>query len=292
MEKRGLGRGLAALISDSAPTKTGGEVISIPLTQLTANPYQPRTQFDIEKMEELTASIREHGILQPILVIKIGHEQYELVAGERRFRAAQTAGLSIIPALVKEFSKQEQLEVAIIENLQREDIGVMETARAYRNLIDEFGLQQDAIAQRVGKSRSAISNTLRLLKLPQEIQESVELGEISEGHARALLTATEKETMLAVWKSITQKSLTVRDVERLCRVSHETPKEKTVEPNHQPESVAAQRADPNEVAFAVQLQEKLGTKVSIRRMTASSGKIEIEFYSTDELERIGEILLA
>ena len=289
MEKRGLGRGLAALISDSAPEKSEGETISIPLTQLVANPYQPRTQFDSEKMQELVDSIREHGVLQPILARKTGHEQYEIVAGERRFRAAQKAGLSVIPALVKEFSRQAQLEVAIIENLQREDIGVMETARAYKKLIDEFGLQQEAVAQRVGKSRSAISNTLRLLKLPEEIQESVESGEISEGHARALMTTEDRDTMLAVWKSVIDRGLNVRETERLSRVSRETPP--TTKRDAPKQEETGFRTSPNENAFLIRLQERLGTKVSLRRTSEIVGKLEVEFYSEEDLERIVDILL-
>src|SRR5262249_44076276 len=148
-----------------------GQVHEIPVTQVEANPYQPRVLFDPEKMADLVASVQEHGILQPVLVRRVGPDRYQLVAGERRFRAAQKAGLSSIPAVVKECTEREQLEMAVVENLQREDIGVLEAARAYRRLIDEFAMTQDTVSQRVGKSRSAVANTLRLLKLPEEVQE-------------------------------------------------------------------------------------------------------------------------
>ncbi len=299
MEKRGLGRGLAALISEAAPNTGEGEVRAIPLTQLVPNPHQPRTHFDPEKMDDLAASVREHGVLQPILVKRIGHEQYQLVAGERRFRAAQKVGLAVIPALVKDFSSQEQLEVAIIENLQREDIGVMETARAYRKLIDEFSMLQEMVAQRVGKSRSAISNTLRLLKLPKAIQTSIESGQLSEGHARAILTAEGDDRMLEVWEIVLRNDLSVRETEKIARVSRETLKiRKTAATERQPAESAIESDlhpsyanDANEADFANRLQERLGTKVVIRRMFQSVGKIEIEFYSEEDLIRVAEILI-
>ncbi len=295
MEKRGLGKGLAALISEVAPNAGEGEVRSIPLTQLVPNPHQPRTHFDPEKMDELVASVREHGVLQPILVKRIGHEQYQLVAGERRFRAAQKVGLAVIPALVKDFSSQEQLEVAIIENLQREDIGVMETARAYKKLIDEFSMLQERVAQRVGKSRSAISNTLRLLKLPKAIQTSIESGQLSEGHARAILTAEGDDRMLEVWEIVLRNDLSVRETEKIARVSRETLKtRKTAETERQASESSPHPSyaiDANEADFANRLQERLGTKVVIRRVFQSVGKIEIEFYSEEDLIRVAEILI-
>src|ERR1051325_6862145 len=154
MEKRGLGRGLAALISDTMTEAGESQGRELPIQQIAANPHQPRTLFDPLKMEELVASVREHGILQPVLVRRIGHERYQLVAGERRYRAAQQAGLAVIPALVRECTEREQLEMAVVENVQREDIGPLEAARAYRRLIDEFQMTQETVSQRVGKSRS------------------------------------------------------------------------------------------------------------------------------------------
>ena len=197
MEKKGLGRGLAALISDSMAEGDGAQVRELPVSHIVANPFQPRTLFDPLKQEELVASIREHGVLQPVLVRRVGHERFQLVAGERRFRAAQAAGLTTIPALVKECSDREQLEIAIVENVQREDIGVIEAARAYRRMIDEFNMTQDMVSQRVGKSCSAVANMLRLLSLPEQVQDSVELGEISEGHGRALMMAEDVEFYFA-----------------------------------------------------------------------------------------------
>ena len=211
MQKHGLGRGLSALIpenrlanSDSLiAAEADGAVRQIPVAQVEANPYQPRTLFDPEKMADLVASVREHGILQPVLVRKMAPERYQLVAGERRFRAAERAGLPSVPAIVKDCTDREQLEMAVVENLQREDIGAIEAARAYRRLIDEFEMTQDSIAQRVGKSRSAVANVLRLLKLPNEVQESVEQGEISEGHARALMMAESVPAILHAWNATT-----------------------------------------------------------------------------------------
>src|SRR5580700_7693656 len=187
MEKRGLGRGLAALMSETLTESDGeGHVRQIALDQIAANPMQPRTLFDPIKLEELAISIREHGVLQPVLVRRIGHDRYQLLAGERRFRAALTAGTSQIPALVRACTEKQQLEIAIVENLQREDIGAMEAARAYKRMSIEFDMTQEAIAARVGKSRAAVANTMGLLDLPEAVQDSLETGQISEGHARAL----------------------------------------------------------------------------------------------------------
>src|SRR5579859_8067775 len=173
MEKRGLGRGLAALIPEAGGEERGGRVREIGIGQVTANPYQPRAVFDQAALAELENSIREHGVLQPILVREIGHERFQIVAGERRFRAARNAGLTVVPAIVKEVGEREMLEIALVENVQREDISAMEAARAYERMIQEFGMTQDGIAQRVGKSRSAVANTLRLLSLPVPVQESL-----------------------------------------------------------------------------------------------------------------------
>ncbi len=217
MEKRGLGRGLSVLIPNAMDERHESQVRDIPLAQIVPNPYQPRTLFDPLKQEELVASIRQHGVLQPVLVRRIGHERYQLVAGERRFRAAQAADLPSLPALVKEVDDREQLEIAIIENLQREDIGVIEAARAYRRMIDEFGMTQETVSQRVAKSRSSVANTLRLLNLPVEVLDCIERGEISEGHARALMMAEETDDILSALKSVISRGLTVRETEKLAK---------------------------------------------------------------------------
>ena len=306
MEKRGLGRGLSALISDSMDEQRGGQVRELRLSEIVPNPYQPRTLFDPLKQEELVASIKEHGILQPILVRRIGHERYQLVAGERRFRAAQAAGLAVVPALIKEVEDRQQLEIAIVENLQREDIGVMEAARAYRRMIDEFQMTQDTVAQRLSKSRSAVANTLRLLNLPEEVQDAIERGEISEGHGRALMMAEDPVSILKALQNVIKRHLSVRDTEKLARemrASAVAPAtalavgstELRTAPTANEENRAAERSrasDPNETALLDELQQMVQTKVALRRIPNGSGRIEIEFYSGDDLARILETILA
>lgn len=313
MEKKGLGRGLAALISvpqeEEAP---GVSVQQIPLNQISPNPYQPRTVFDPEKLHELADSIQAHGVLQPVLVRRVGHEQYQLIAGERRFRAAQIAKLTTIPALVRELDRQATLEVAIIENVQRADIGPLEAARAYRQLIDEFGMTQESIAKRVGKSRSAIANVLGLLDLPEPLQRSLEDGLVSEGHARAIKVARDEPTMLRILKTVLEDKLSVRETEQLVRGAKE-PQEETVTPSlvtfsasaatdappvkivTTPVSNGASRpalslSDPNESHAVDLMRDALQTKVSIRHTSGGAGRIEIEFYSRHELERLVDLL--
>lgn len=297
MEKRGLGRGLAALISDSLAEPDGeGLVRDIPLSQIAANPMQPRTLFDPIKLEELSASIREHGLLQPILVRRIGHDRFQLLAGERRLRAARTAGLTVVPALVKECTEKQQLEIAIVENLQREDIGSIEAARAYRRMAKEFNMTQEAIAARLGKSRTAIANTMGLLELPEEIQESIETGEITEGHARALKGLKHAAAILEAWRTVIRRGLSVRDTEKLARDAKSDVKAIEIS-GHSRKMNGFERdadtrgEDPNESYLVNKLQEALKTKVAVRRTTAEAGRIEIEFYSGEDLERIVDVLL-
>ena len=291
MEKRGLGRGLAALISDTMSDDTQVQVQEIPLTQIVANPYQPRSLFDPIKQEELVASIREHGILQPILLRRVGHERYQLVAGERRFRATQAAGLASIPALVKDCTEREQLEMAVVENVQREDIGAMEAARAYRRMADEFGMTQETIAQRVGKSRTSITNTLGLLDLPEEVQDSIERGEISEGHARALKTIRDAPALLRIWQEVLKHGLSVRDAEKRAREVRlpAPPPSRDPQPSVSRAGTALSH-DPNESYLLDQLQQALQTKVALKRNAGGGGRLEIEFYSEEDLERIVEAL--
>ncbi len=305
MEKRGLGRGLSALISDSMDEQTGAQVREIPLSQIVPNPFQPRTLFDPLKQEELVASIKEHGILQPILVRRVGHERYQLVAGERRFRAAQAAGLTAVPALVKDVEDRQQLEIAIVENLQREDIGVMEAARAYRRMIDEFHMTQETVAQRLAKSRSSVANTLRLLNLPEEVQDCIERGEISEGHGRALMMAEESGAILKALQSVLSRHLSVRDTEKLAREIRDSALRTAAGPAANSSLPAdavstgavrsagrANATDPNEAALLDELQQFVQTKVALRRLPSGAGRIEIEFYSSDDLARILETVLA
>ncbi len=290
MGKQRLGKGLAALISDTLGDEASAQVREIAIAQIRPNPQQPRTLFDPIKLEELAASIKEVGILQPVLVRRIGHEQYELVAGERRYRAAQMAGLTAVPALVKELDDRAQLELAIVENLQREDIGVIESARAYRRLIDQFGFTQDLIAQRVGKSRSSVANVLRLLALPDKVLESLEAGEVTEGHARALLGILDPEDLLAAWETVRTKHLSVRETEALAR------REKPAEPARKPSSAVTAAREAiyeyaNERDAIDRLRVTFGTNVMVKR-SGAGGKIELEFYSEEEFERLVEILLS
>ena len=306
MEKRGLGRGLSALISDSMDDRQGAQVREIPLTEIVPNPYQPRTLFDPLKQEELVASIKEHGILQPILVRRVGHERYQLVAGERRFRAAQAAGLTVVPALIKEVEDKQQLEIAIVENLQREDIGVMEAARAYRRMIDEFQMTQETVAQRLAKSRSSIANTLRLLNLPEEVQDCIERGEISEGHGRALMMAEESTAILKALQQVLRRGLSVRETEKMAREMRASaqaaapgvlkvsadPRLNTDDSDLTGRSERSGGSDPNESSLLDELQQMVQTKVALRRMPNGSGRIEIEFYTGEDLARILETILA
>jgi ParB family chromosome partitioning protein len=296
-----LGRGLAALIQETTGEAGGGQVREIPIAQIVANPYQPRGLFDPITMQNLVDSVKEHGILQPILVRAIGHERYQIVAGERRFRAAQEAGLQAVPALVRECDEREMLEIAVVENIQREDINPIEAARAYRRLIDEFGMTQETVKIRVGKSRSTVANTLRLLRLPDEVQESLEAGEITEAHGRTLLMAEDPEAIIYAWRIVVKKQLTVRDTEQLVkRVCNRSTMGAAENGNRADPAVdtAADRAvrpgsgvlDPHEAGLVERLHEILGTKVSLRRTSNGGGRIEIEFYSPSDLERVAELL--
>ncbi len=294
MEKRGLGRGLAALLTDSVTgTDSDAHVREIPINQITANPMQPRTLFDPIKLQELCLSIQEHGVLQPVLLRRVAHDSYQLLAGERRLRAAQQAGLTIIPALVRECNDHQQLEIAIVENLQREDIGAIESARAYKRMADEFNMTQEAIAARVGKSRAAIANTLGLLDLPEEVQDSIETGQISEGHARALKGLKDPAAIVLMWHSVLKRGLSVRDTERLVRESRTATTELAARPNGTgaDAAIAPPRQDANEAKVLEILQETLKTRVTLRKQSNGAGRIEIEFYSEEDLDRIVEQLI-
>ena len=307
MGKRGLGKGLSALIAETSGENQERRVRDIPISQVTPNPYQPRTLFDPIKMEELVVSIQELGVLQPILLRETGHERYQIVAGERRFRAAQSLGLTLVPAIVKECSEREMLEMAVVENVQREDIGPMEAARAYRRMIDEFKMTQEMVSRRVGKSRPAIANILRLLDLPERIQDSLERDEISEGHGKALLKLRDKEALLEkAWMRAIQGQLSVRATEQLIEdllspaptanvpaASSEDPLSSagTKSSSRSNGSSAAFFSDPHEASLTEKLQQQLGTKVVVRREGRERGKLEIEFYNDADLERIFELIL-
>jgi ParB family chromosome partitioning protein len=277
---RGLGRGLGALISEQDAVRPREAVVEIPVEELTPNRYQPRQSIDDTTLHELAESIREHGVLQP-LVVRRSSSGYELVAGERRFRAAQLAGLTRVPACVRDYTDEQALEVALVENLQREDIGPLEAARAYRRLADEFGLTQEQIATKVGKSRSAVANSMRLLQLPPRVQRSLDEGEISEGHARALLSVP-PERRGAMLDQLLSGRTTVRQAEELAR-------DVMAEPTNVAQEASVpkspRRGDANLISLEARLRQVLGTRVQISRR-GSKGSIQVEFYSDEDLERL------
>lgn len=281
MERKGLGRGLSALI----PGASEGTVLEIDLNQVALNPWQPRKSMDEGAMAELAASVREHGIIQPIVVRGAGQGKYELVAGERRLRAARMAGLRTIPAIVREMADQESLEVALIENIQREDISPLDAARAYRRLMDEFDLTQEDLASRVGKSRPSIANTLRLLQLSDAVQRRLEKGELSEGHARALLAISNPTVQSAVADEVVRRQCSVREAERLARSWSKAPAGvRTVSRETTPPAT-----DANLTAVEEQLRKLFTTRVRITH-SGDRGKIEIEFYGEEDLNRILDLI--
>jgi ParB family chromosome partitioning protein len=274
---QGLGRGLAALI----PERSANQPVSldISISRIRPNPLQPRKRFDADGLAALSASIAEHGVLQPIVVTET-IDGYQLVAGERRVRAAQAAGLERIPAVIRQLADREQLEVALVENLQREDLDPLETADAYRQLIEEFGFSQDDLASRVGRARSTVANTLRLLDLAPGVQAAVATGRLSEGHGRAL-GGLQPEIQDRVLDSVIGQDLSVRQTEELVR--------RLREPKADPGGPAARRTDPELERVEEDLRRSLGTKVSLAR-SRRGGRIVIEYYSDEELGRLYERL--
>ncbi|WP_332650767.1 ParB/RepB/Spo0J family partition protein [Lysinibacillus sp. 54212] len=275
---KGLGKGIGAFFPEETLHKDN-EIESVSVSQLVVNPFQPRKIFNDDVLEELAQSIKEHGIIQPIVVRKKG-KKYEIVVGERRFRAAKLAGLNEIPAIVKEMTEQQMMEVAILENLQREDLTPIEEAEAYSSLIEKLDFTQEDLAKRLGKSRPHIANHIRLLQLPEEVRSLVNNGQLSMGHGRALLGLKNKRRIPDVAQKVLHQSLNVRQLETLVQnineyVSRETEK--------------AVNKDVFVVATETQLRDYFGTNVQIKKQK-DKGKIEIEFYSEEDLERILEIL--
>jgi ParB family transcriptional regulator, chromosome partitioning protein len=271
----GLGRGLDALIPRAAEAAAGSE---LPIERIRRNPLQPRDRFDDEELTALSASIAAHGILQPVIVRETADGEYELIAGERRLRAARQAGLTTVPAVIRESTGGEVLELALVENIQRADLNPMEEAAAYRELIDRFGLSHEAVARQVGKSRVAISNALRLLDLAPETRQAIVDGAISEGHGRALAALTIPELQRAVLQVVLERQLSVRQTEELVRRKREQP------PNRHRAVVSEDLAD-----LEAQLRGILATKVGIVR-TRRGGRLVIDFYSDEELDRIYSII--
>ncbi|MGQ9632364.1 MAG: ParB/RepB/Spo0J family partition protein [bacterium] len=275
MAKKALGRGLGALI----PTveDVGEMVREIDVDAISPNPYQPRQDFDEAKMKELAKSIEEQGMILPILVRANGGGGYELVSGERRIRAAKIAGLKKVPCIVREIPDEKLLEVALIENIQREDLNPIEEAEAYRRLEKEFGLTHEEIAKRVGKDRSTITNALRLLRLPRDVRDRLADGSISPGHARALLGVDSAREQIRLCRSIIEQRLPVRAAERLVRRR-----------KYGDNEVGGAEEDPQLREIEGRLREILGTRVRVRYRNGR-GKIEIEFYTEDEFNRILEM---
>ena len=274
---QGLGRGLAALIPQRSASNPGST--EIPLARIRENPRQPRQQMDDAALATLTASIREHGVIQPILVTET-IDGYQLVAGERRVRAARMAGLERIPAVVRQLAEQQQLELALVENLQREDLDPIEAARAYRRLIDEFAFSQEAIAERVGRARSTVANTLRLLELHPVVQDALASGAVTEGHARAL-GGLPPDAQARVLGTVVSEGLSVRQAEELVRRLREP---------RAPEARAVRAADPDVERVEEDLRQSLGTKVRLTR-TRRGGRIVIDYYGDEELARLYQRLV-
>ena len=293
MAKRtALGKGLGALIpgagavetptSQSFPSneeQSHRQILEISIDEIEPNPHQPREDFDPKAVRELAQSIREKGILQPIAVRRFG-SGYQLIAGERRFRAARLAECAVVPAIVMDVgTDQEMMELSLIENIQRENLNPIEEAKAYRMLIDECFLTQDEVAQRVGKDRSTIANTLRLLALAPEVLDALQAGQISAGHARTLLGVDNAEQQLALCQQIIAQGISVRRTEALVKALKEKVEQKK----------PTRSKDPNLLSLEEDLQRYFGTSVNINRRGAK-GKIEIEFYSNDDLDRVLELL--
>ena len=291
VRKSGLGKGLDSLIPDHQSEKTGlhteseesgsnDGVVMVKISKVEPNKNQPRKQFDEDSLLELADSIKLYGVLQPLLVLDKGN-YYEIIAGERRWRAAKLAGIKEIPVLIKEYTEREIVEISLIENIQRENLNPIEEAIAYKRLLEDFNLKQDEIAERVAKSRTAVTNSIRLLKLDEKVQQMLIDEMISTGHARALLAITEPQEQVNLANQVFDEKLSVRETEKLIK--------KLLEPAKRVEK----KEEPALDAAYEQMEEKMkgiiGTKVTIHRKKKDKGKIEIEYYSQDELERIIDI---
>ncbi|HEX9617247.1 MAG TPA: ParB/RepB/Spo0J family partition protein [Anaerolineales bacterium] len=279
--KTGLGKGLDALIPGGESALPASDVPLLPADRISPNPRQPRSRFDPEELAELAASIREHGVIQPLIVTRgeqTGH--YTLIAGERRLLAARQAGLQDVPAILREASEQQLVELALVENVQRADLGPLEAAEAYRQLAEEFNLSHEEIASRVGKSRTAITNTLRLLKLPADIQQALAEGAITEGHARALLALPTPQAQSAAMNTILKHGLNVRQSEELVRKLS----------GHQPEKLLKPASPPEVKAIEERLRQRLGTRVTLNRR-GNSGRLVIHYYSDEELNALIDLIL-
>ena len=281
MNRKALGRGLGALLSSDRTIDLGSEPSEIELDSIVPGPMQPRTHFDEAALEHLAESIRSHGVVQPLLVRRRG-EQYELIAGERRWRAARLAGISRVPVVIKEVPDENLLEIALIENIQRENLNPIEEAQAYKKLIETVGLTQESLASRVGRDRSYITNYLRLLRLPDDVQQLVKEGRLSTGHARTLLALDHVDLQRRIARQIIDGGLSVRVTEQLVqKASEEKPARRS----------APQTVDPNIKAAETKLRRAFGTQVKILQAADGRGKVEISFFNAQDLDRIYNLLM-
>ncbi len=290
-KRSALGKGLSALLenadtditSKSSGTGIVGSISTLAVKNIEANPFNPRTNFEKEALEELSTSISIHGIIQPLTVRKLGRDKYQLISGERRFRAAQLAGLKEVPAYVRIANDQAMLEMALVENIQREDLNPIEVALSYERLLEECDLTQDQLSQKISKSRSSITNHLRLLKLPAPVQAGVKKKEISMGHARAIVSAGDEATQIELYERVVAENLSVRDIEAIIRGEAVAKKEPTPQ-------VAKPQITEGEFTFKEHLGDQLATKVDIKKSPNGSGKIIVNFSSDVDLNRIMELL--
>lgn len=275
MARQPLGRGLSALLGEDTNADTKSTVNEVDIDLVEPNPEQPRTRFPDSALDELAQSITANGIVQPIVVRKKG-SGYQIVAGERRWRAAQRAGLRRIPVAVREIADEKLLEIALIENIQRQELNPVDEARAFRKLIDSIGLTQEELSERVGKERSLIATSLRILKLPSDILQLIEEGRLSAGHGRALLLSDDVSVQRRVAGNIIKRGLSVREAERILRGSAKKPKA----------SIIKESKDPNVRLAETKLMRSLGTNVKISSGKAGAGRIEIEYYNSNDLDRL------
>ena len=278
--KRGLGKGLEALIPPSPARHPG--MAEVDLDAISPNPMQPRHPVPLDDLKELAESIREHGLIQPLVVAHSGEGAYQLIAGERRWRAAKLAGLTRAPVVIKEASPQQMLELALVENIQRADLNALEEAEAYRQLADEFDLTQEQIAQKVAKSRVAVANSLRLLRLPDAAKQALYDGEITEGHGRAMLGVKDERLQLKVLDAVRKRALSVRQTEELVRRMNQ----EGAKPQRQPATPS-----PQTKALEDDFRRALGTKVSLSRDSRGGGRLAIQFYSEEDLEGIYDLIV-
>jgi ParB family chromosome partitioning protein len=290
MSKRVLGRGIDALLAGtegkaSAAAATGAVVTMVPVAALQAGSHQPRKNFSEEALRELARSIEQKGVLQPLLVEQLEPGSYQIVAGERRFRAAQQAGLSEVPVLVRRFSELEKTEIALIENLQREDLSPVEEASGYKTLMEKGGLTQEEVARRVGKSRPTVANALRLLKLPKAMLEALDRGRMDPGHARAILSLVNPADQELLFQRIATRGMSVREAEQTAARMNQGVRNS----GKKSAPAKAQRRQPELAALESRLIERLGTRVAILG-SEKKGKIEIHYFSLDDLERISTLI--